>query len=81
MLLKNKLKDPYLNLDSDKVYGPKYSANGWDATERTSDSRIDYVLYSGAVQPLTLQILDGQRGERYISDHFPVIAKVELLEN
>ncbi|RXG28456.1 Metal-dependent hydrolase, endonuclease/exonuclease/phosphatase family [Leeuwenhoekiella marinoflava DSM 3653] len=80
-LLKNGLKDPYLNLDSDQVYGPEYSANGWDAAGRTSDSRIDYVFYKGAVQPLTLQILDGQRGQRYISDHFPVIAKVELSNN
>lgn len=80
-LLKNGLKDPYFNLDSDQVYGPEYSANGWDAAGRTSDIRIDYVFYKGAVQPLTLQILDGQRGQRYISDHFPVIAKVELSNN
>ena len=80
-LLSSGLKDPYITLDADQVYGPEYSANGWDATGRTSDSRIDYIFYSGGVQPLTLQILDGQRGDRYISDHFPVIAKVELSEN
>ncbi|MEH6658438.1 endonuclease/exonuclease/phosphatase family protein [Leeuwenhoekiella marinoflava] len=80
-LLKNGLKDPYLSLDSDLVYGPEYSANGWDATGRTSENRIDYVFYKGAVQPLRLQILDGQRGQRFISDHFPVIAKVELSDN
>ena len=80
-LLKNGLKDPYLSLDSDQVYGPEYSANGWDAEGRTSENRIDYVFYKGAVQPLTLQILDGQRGQRFISDHFPVIAKVELSVN
>lgn len=80
-LLKNGLKDPYLSLDSDLVYGPEYSANGWDAAGRTSENRIDYVFYKGAVQPLRLQILDGQRGQRFISDHFPIIAKVELTDN
>ena len=80
-LLKNGLKDPYLSLDSDLVYGPEYSANGWDAADRTSENRIDYVFYKGAVQPLRLQILDGQRGQRFISDHFPIIAKVELTDN
>lgn len=76
-LLESNLNDPYITLDKDRVYGPKYSFNGWNVEGRSSN-RIDYIFYSGAVKPLSLQIMDAQRGDRFISDHFPVIAKVKI---
>ncbi|MCG1035416.1 endonuclease/exonuclease/phosphatase family protein [Polaribacter sargassicola] len=77
-LLESELKDPYLTLDKDSVYGPDYTFNGWSSKGKNSKNRIDYVLYKGAVEPLNLQILDGQRADLYISDHFPLILKAKL---
>lgn len=78
ILLENNLNDPNITLDKDRVYGPEYSANGWNVEGRSSKDRIDYIFYSGAIEPLSLQIMDAQRGDRFISDHFPVIAKVKI---
>ena len=77
-LLDSELKDPYLILDKDAVYGPAYTFNGWNADGRNENHRIDYVMYKGAVEPLSLQILDAQRGDFYISDHFPLIFKAKI---
>ena len=77
-LLDSELKDPYLTLDKDAVYGPEYTFNGWNADGKNSKNRIDYVMYKGALEPLSLQILDGQRGDLYISDHFPLIFKAKI---
>lgn len=78
-LLDNQLKDPYLTLDKDHIYGPEYTFNGWDAEGKNASHRIDYVMYKGAVEPVSLQILDGQRGDLYISDHFPLIFKTRII--
>lgn len=78
-LLENEIKDPYLTLENDNVYGPEYTSNGWHAEGRNSEHRIDYVMYKGAIEPISLQILDAQRGDLYISDHFPLIFKAKLV--
>lgn len=78
ILLESNLKDPYVTLDKDRVYGPEYSSNGWNVKGKSSKDRIDYIFYSGAVTPVSLQIMDAQRGDSFISDHFPVIAKVNI---
>ncbi|MFB9053986.1 endonuclease/exonuclease/phosphatase family protein [Formosa undariae] len=78
ILLNNGFKDPYLTLDKDQVYGPEYSSNGWNVANKTSENRIDYIYYKGNIKPLSLQILDGQRGDKFISDHFPIIAKLNI---
>ncbi|WP_027127035.1 endonuclease/exonuclease/phosphatase family protein [Gelidibacter mesophilus] len=78
ILLEHNLYDPYLTLDKDRVYGPEYSSNGWNVKGKSSKDRIDYIFYKGAVKPLSIQILDAQRGDQFISDHFPVIAKVKI---
>jgi len=81
ILLENGLKDTFIQLDGEKQYGPDYTANGWDAEGRGIENRIDYIFYKNAVKPINYQVLDGQRGKRFISDHFPVIVEFDLLNN
>ncbi len=81
LLVKNGLKDTFLQLDLENRYGPDYTANGWKAEDRGPENRIDYIFYNNGIKAINYQVLDGQRGKRYISDHFPVIVQLSLLDN
>ena len=81
ILLENGLKDSFLEINDEQRYGPDYTANGWNASERGPENRIDYIFYNNGIHPINYQVLDGQRGNRYISDHFPVILQMDLPEN
>ena len=77
-LIKRQLEDSFLNLDKEQIYTPGYTFNSWDITASGDRYRIDYIFYKGEdLFPVKYHVLDGQRGERFISDHFPVIVKFE----
>lgn len=54
--------------DSDKT---KYTYNGYNAPK----SQIDHIFYCGPqLTPLTFKVLDGDYGNKWISDHYPIMA-------
>ncbi|MFC6860827.1 endonuclease/exonuclease/phosphatase family protein [Zunongwangia atlantica] len=71
-----KLLDTKLN--AEKQYGPKYTFNGFQLEPNQDRDRIDYVFYQGDVSIKSYQVLDAQRGPKFISDHFPVIVKAQM---
>ncbi|MBL3657323.1 endonuclease/exonuclease/phosphatase family protein [Fulvivirga sediminis] len=73
---KNKMKDTFN--EAPKKYGPSYTFNGFELEPDTERDRIDYIFFNGKVSILSYQVMDGQRGKRYISDHFPIIVEAEL---
>lgn len=78
ILLQNQLEDTFLNLPQEQIYSPGYTFNSWDVEASGDRYRIDYVFYKGEnLHPVKYHVLDGQRGRRFISDHFPVIVKFE----
>lgn len=78
ILLKNQLEDTFLNVSETQRYTPGYTFNSWDVKASGDRYRIDYVFYKGEeLFPVKYHVLDGQRGERFISDHFPVIVRFE----
>lgn len=76
ILLRDQIKDAFFNLNKDQIYTPGYTFNSWDVEVSGDRYRIDYVFYKGEdLHPVKYQVLDGQRGRRFISDHFPVIVE------
>lgn len=59
--------------EAGKKYGPEYTFNGFAIDPDTDRDRIDYIFYRGNIEILKHHVFDGQRGGRYISDHFPII--------
>jgi endonuclease/exonuclease/phosphatase family metal-dependent hydrolase len=45
---------------------------------RIEGEKVDYVLVPAGTEVLEAEIVRWSRGERYPSDHFPVIARVRL---
>ncbi|MCX2682035.1 endonuclease/exonuclease/phosphatase family protein [Galbibacter sp. EGI 63066] len=58
---------------ANKSYGPSYTFNGFNLEPDQSRERIDYIFFLGNINILKYHVLDGQRGPKYISDHFPII--------
>ncbi len=58
---------------ADQEYGPSYTFNGFALEPDQNRERIDYVFCSDKVSVHKHHTLDGQRGEYYVSDHFPII--------
>ncbi|MBI1355130.1 MAG: hypothetical protein GC160_12345 [Acidobacteria bacterium] len=56
--------------------GPPTTSSGW--TGRTEGRRIDWILYRGALKPLSLETIDFHRGASYPSDHYPVYGEFLL---
>ncbi|MEL4309040.1 endonuclease/exonuclease/phosphatase family protein [Joostella sp. CR20] len=65
------LKDTYK--DANKLYGPNYTFNGFNLEPDENRERIDYIFYQGDITIQKHHIIDGQRGAKFISDHFPII--------
>lgn len=79
VLADHALKDTASMLDAEKKYGTEYTTNGWDIEAGDERKRIDYVFYKGKqITPIKYHVLDGQRGKRFISDHFPIIVDFKL---
>lgn len=64
--------------EAQKVYGPEYTFNGFKLEPDQDRERIDYIFYHGPISIIGHHVLDGQRGPRYISDHFPIIVDALL---
>jgi len=71
-----KINDSMLNASS--VYGPSYTFNGFRIEPEADAKRIDYIFSKGGIDVLKYQVVDGQRGSKYISDHFPVLVEAKL---
>lgn len=63
---------------AEKVYGPKYTTNGFNIEPNQQNDRIDYIFYQGDISILKHHTVDGQRGPNFISDHFPIIVEARL---
>lgn len=60
------------------VYGPKYTTNGFNLEPDQSRDRIDYVFFKGDIGIEKHHTVDGQRGPRFISDHFPIVVQARF---
>ncbi|MCL6220455.1 endonuclease/exonuclease/phosphatase family protein [Zunongwangia pacifica] len=65
-------------LKAEKQYGPSYTFNGFQLEPDEDRDRIDYIFFQGDVAIKSYQVLDAQRGAKFISDHFPVLVEVYL---
>lgn len=70
------MKDTYTT-SSFPPLGPNGTFTGF-SWEQKIDRRIDYIFVSQEVQPLQTAILTDSQEQRYPSDHFPVVAKLQL---
>ncbi len=61
-----------------RVFGPSYTFNGFMLEPDQERERIDYIFSSGNMTILKHHTIDGQRGDKYISDHFPIVVDVRL---
>ncbi|SFS87755.1 Metal-dependent hydrolase, endonuclease/exonuclease/phosphatase family [Zhouia amylolytica] len=68
--------DTYMN--TDQLYGPDYTFNGFKIEPDSNKERIDYIFYRGNITILKHHVLDGQRGSKFISDHFPIIVNAVI---
>ncbi|UII24301.1 endonuclease/exonuclease/phosphatase family protein [Fulvivirga ligni] len=72
----DKLEDTFKQ--AERKYGPFYTFNGFQLEPDMKRDRIDYIFYKGDVSIVTYQVVDGQRGKTYISDHFPIIVEAKV---
>lgn len=76
-IITRELKDTYHQ--APLSYGPEHTFNAWNYEGEGDFHRIDFIFYKeGDFKPLKYHVLDGQRGKRFISDHFPVIVDFQL---
>lgn len=62
-----------------KSYGPGFTFNGWKINPDPEKYHvIDYIFFKGDMDIHTHHVLDIQRGERFASDHYPVIVTARL---
>jgi endonuclease/exonuclease/phosphatase family metal-dependent hydrolase len=47
----------------------------------TTGDKIDYVLVEPGTEVMSAEIVRFSRNERYPSDHFPVVARVRLIDS
>lgn len=75
-ILDKGLNDAY-KITKAPPYGPEGTSNGfnWD---RKNASRIDYIYATNDVEVLKYGVLTDSREQRFPSDHFPVMAKINI---
>ncbi|MGB5431020.1 endonuclease/exonuclease/phosphatase family protein [Eudoraea sp.] len=79
LLLSSAMQDTHL-LAGDKGFGPEGTFNGFNFSEPIT-RRIDYIFLSKTgFQLLKYAILSDSEDLRYPSDHFPVLAKLSIIE-
>ncbi|HEX2970146.1 MAG TPA: endonuclease/exonuclease/phosphatase family protein [Bacteroidales bacterium] len=69
------LKDSYF-ISEEKPEGPAYTFNGF--SDKPGTGRIDYILVRNGMKVLEHRTFDQKEGNVFISDHWPVIAKVSF---
>ena len=58
--------------------GPAITANGFGPPPEGREGRIDWILVGGDVSVLTAETIVYSEGDRYPSDHYPVLARLEI---
>lgn len=58
--------------------GPAITANGFGPPPEGWEGRIDWILVGGDVSVLTAETIVYSEGDRYPSDHYPVLARLEI---
>lgn len=58
--------------------GPPLTWSAFEAPKEGVDSRIDWILFRGAVEPQWCETVLHNEGGRYPSDHYPVLALLTL---
>lgn len=61
-----------------RPYGPHGTFQGFDTT-RALEAPIDYIFVNARLRVLKFATLPDNWGQRYPSDHLPLVAKVEIL--
>ncbi|MBS0000396.1 MAG: endonuclease/exonuclease/phosphatase family protein [Cyclobacteriaceae bacterium] len=67
------LHDSYRGLHQEKNE-KEMTFYGWADHEPGTGRRIDYIFHAGAVNPVEVYVSNYHEGERYPSDHMPVVA-------
>ena len=69
------LRDSYF-ISENKPDGPAYTANGF--SDKPGNGRIDYIFVRNGMRVLNHSTLDKKHKEIFISDHWPVTARIVL---
>ena len=59
-------------------HGPPFTANGFGPPPSDEVWRIDWILVGGPVAVRSVETVLFNDGGRYPSDHYPVVASLEL---
>jgi len=70
------LRDAWLIADS--RYGPERTSNDFLPPELANEGRIDWILTAGPLQVRSVRTVIDQKNGRFPSDHYPVVAKIEI---
>ncbi|MFA6951008.1 MAG: endonuclease, partial [Lentimicrobiaceae bacterium] len=60
--------------------GPDYSFIGFDPTVEPTEL-IDFILATWNFEVISSTIIDFRTGDRYLSDHLPIITELQLNKN
>jgi endonuclease/exonuclease/phosphatase family metal-dependent hydrolase len=72
-MLAESLKDAWQ--EAPNPAGPKGTFHGFKGTP--GEARIDWIMYRGALKPVSVETITDNNNGRYPSDHFPVLAVFE----
>lgn len=75
-ILSDKLKDAAV-VSETAPYGPEKTYNGFKWNQEPT-SRIDYIFVNEPVLVKRYGVLTDSKGMRYPSDHFPIIAEIQI---
>ena len=63
---------------ADVQKGPSNTWNGFEKPAEDADKRIDWIVVSPGIKVSSCTTIDRQEGGHYPSDHFPVVAQLDL---
>ncbi len=70
------LEDAWVVADDRR--GPALTSNGFGPPRRGTESRIDWILVGGPISVRSVETVLHTRQGRYPSDHYPVMARLEI---
>ena len=65
---------------AEKAYGPNYTFNCFGGCELEDGRVIDFIFVSEQIKVKSFAVLTEQRGDVYISDHYPLLARVGVVD-
>ena len=71
------LRDAWLAADERR--GPARTSSDFRPPDQANEGRIDWVLVGGPIGVRSVETIIDHAGGRYPSDHYPVVARLELL--